>query len=169
MNLLHFESNHTLLGHLLTCVTRGKNSPNQPSFLMFLYVLENMLSQVLLHNQDSTDPTIKRLSHLLHREVSLSVKPAKDFRNLPAESIWKLLKFVHWSALLVSTNVHYSSFIISWQWYIARADRLILAILTIPSMQETDTTSSQLYRCSLARGVMICVIQVFSRLSNENM
>lgn len=129
VNLLHFESKHALfifceclpfpLGHLLTCITRGNNFPNQPGFLMSLYVLENMLSQVLLHNQHCSDPTIKRLSHLLHREVPLSVKPAKDFWNLPAESIWKWLKCVYGQHKCLLHVFYY----IQWQWCIARTDR----------------------------------------------
>lgn len=97
VHLLHFQSNHTIwffclhipLGHLLTCVTRGNNFPNQPSFLMSLYIPQNMLGQLLLHNQDCTNPTIKCLGHLLLREVSFLVEPAEDLRHLPVKGIWK--------------------------------------------------------------------------------
>lgn len=54
---------------------------------MSLYVLEDLLSQLLLNYQDSTDPTIKRPSHFLLREVPFFMEPAKDFRNLPGQSI----------------------------------------------------------------------------------
>lgn len=54
---------------------------------MFLDVLEDLLSHLLLNDQDSTDPTIKRPSHFLLREVPFFMEPTKYFRNLPAKSI----------------------------------------------------------------------------------
>lgn len=88
----------SLQSHLLTCVTRSNHLPNQPGLLLLLDVLENVLGQLLLHHQDSPNPTGEGLSHLLCREVPLPVEPAKDFRDLPAESIWKKIEICVWAA-----------------------------------------------------------------------